>query len=128
MASSGITTVLYAQARGDLQRLFTLTMMSGMKYHLASIPQDFDAPSSCTEFSPVSMTGMFNEGYRQIREGVAWRDTPPGINRGETAVFRGGTQLIGAGPGPVIIGQPGPGGVPFTTPQGIPVPPPPLKK
>jgi hypothetical protein len=128
VASSGITTVLYAQARGDLQRLFTLTMMSGMKYHLASIPQDFDAPTSCTEFNPVSMTRMFDEGVRQIREGVAWRDTPPGMNRGETAVFRGGTQLIGGGTGPVIIGQPFPGGVPFITPEGIPVPPPPFKK
>ncbi|MBA4190079.1 MAG: patatin [Planctomycetaceae bacterium] len=127
VAGSAITTVLYAQARGDLQRMFTVTLMTGMNYHLASIPQDFDAPTSCTEFNPFTMTKMFNEGVRQVREGVVWRKTPPGLEAGELSVFRGGTKLMSAGGGPAIIGHPR-GGFPPMTIEGIPVPPDPFKK
>ncbi len=127
IASSAISTVLYAQTRGDLQRMFTISMMTGMNYHMASIPEEFDAPTDCTVFNPIKMTKMFDEGAAQFRAGTAWRSTPPGVEKGESSVFRSKTQLVGGGYGPVIIGQQ-PGGFPPKTQEGIPVPPDPFKK
>jgi predicted patatin/cPLA2 family phospholipase len=128
VAGSSITTVLYAQARGDLQRLFTLSMMAGMNYHLASIPQDFEGgPKSATDFSPAAMTCLFNEGMREVREGVVWRKEPPGLGQGELPIVRTGTQLIGGGFMPPHVGNPMPGFPPMTL-EGIPVPQQPFKK
>lgn len=128
VAGSAITTVLYAQARGDLQRLFTLSMMAGMNYHLASIPQDFEGgPKSATDFDPAAMTCLFNEGMREVREGVIWRKEPPALRKGEMPLVRTGTQLIGGGYMPAHVGNPAPGFPPMTL-EGIPVPMPPFKK
>jgi len=127
VASSAISSVLYAQTRGDLQRMFMITMLTGMNYNLASIPEEFNAPTDCTEFDPVKMTEMFNEGVAQFRAGVAWRSTPPGVEKSEAVLFRSKRQLVGGGFAPAIIGQPTHGLLPMT-PEGIPVPPPPFKK
>ncbi|WP_439629319.1 patatin-like phospholipase family protein [Gemmata sp.] len=127
IAGSAISTVLYAQTRGDLQRMFMLTMLTGMNYHLTSIPEDYDAPTSATEFDPVKMTAMFNEGAAMVRAGTAWRATPPGVDKSEAVLFRSKAALT---PGPWLrnpVAQP-PGAFPPTTPGGIPVPPPPVMK
>ncbi|MCE9565478.1 MAG: patatin-like phospholipase family protein [Planctomycetes bacterium] len=121
IAGSAITTVLYAQTRGDLQRMFTLTMMTGMNYHLASIPEEYDAPTDCTEFNPIKMLKMFDEGAAQFRAGTAWRSTPPGVGKGEASVFRSKTQLISGGVSPMIV-DPAPHGLPAKTEGGIPIP------
>jgi hypothetical protein len=71
-----------------------------MDFRLASIPGEFPAPLSCTEFDPQTMTAMFNEGYRQITEGTAWRTTPPALGPGEAPLVRSGTNLIFAPQGP----------------------------
>ncbi len=127
IAGSAISTVLYAQTRGDLQRMFTLTMMTGMNYHLASIPEEFDAPTDCTDFNPIKTTAMFNEGVAQFRAGTAWRATPPGVAKGEASPFRSKTQLVQGAVFPLQVGQP-PFGFPLKTEEGIPVPRDPFKK
>ncbi|VTU00554.1 patatin : Patatin OS=Burkholderia phymatum (strain DSM 17167 / STM815) GN=Bphy_6656 PE=4 SV=1: Patatin [Gemmataceae bacterium] len=127
IASSAISTVLYAQTRGDLQRMFMVSMLTGMNYHLTSIPEDYDAPTSATEFDPVKMTAMFNEGAALVRSGTAWRSTPPGVDKSEGVLFRSKTVLA---PGPWVrnpVARP-PGTLPPTTPEGIPVPQPPVMK
>jgi predicted acylesterase/phospholipase RssA len=116
IAGGSITTALYDQARGDLQRMFLVSMLSGMNYHLAAIPPDFPAPTSATAFDPKPMTELFNEGYRLACCGQAWRQTPPGVEPGESALQRGGTDLTHQyrGPGLVIIND---------KPVGSPLPP-----
>lgn len=105
LAGSSVTTALYGQARGDLQRMYIVSLLSGMNYHLTSIPADFPAPTSCTTFEPKPMTEMFNEGYRLTSSGQAWRRTPPGIEPGESPLQRHGTDLTHQyrGPGLVMI-------------------------
>jgi len=105
IAGSAITTVLYAQTRGDLQRLFLSSMLTGMNYHLASIPLDFPAPISSTNFDPVEMTKLFNEGYRLARLGTTWRNTPPGLGAGEGPAFRTTTKLVDGPPRPGVVGS-----------------------
>jgi hypothetical protein len=129
LAGKSITTALYDQARGDLQRMFLVSMLTGMNYHLAAIPPDFPAPTSSTTFDPKPMTEMFNEGYRLAASGQAWRNTPPGVGPGETPLQRGSTCLTHQyrGPGLVIIdGKPvnppylAPGAYPMVvTPKGL---------
>lgn len=93
IASNSISPLIYAQARGDLMRTYTLCMLTGMNYHMASIPMDFRAPTSSTDFDPVEMRRMFDEGVREIVAGEAWRKTPPGVGPAETPLERFGPRL-----------------------------------
>ena len=127
IATSSVTTALYGQARGDLQRMFLVSILTGMNYNLTSIPPDFPAPTSATTFEIQPMTEMFNEGYRMASSGQAWQHTPPGVGPGESPLKRQGTCLTHQirGPGLVIIDkQPvnppyvAPGAYPAVVPPG----------
>ncbi len=99
----GVSTVLYAQTRGDLQRLYLVSVVSGMNYYLAAIPTEFPAPTSSTEFDRDAMTAMYREGYALAAAGAAWRDTPPGAGPGESQLQRSGTNLTDIPRGPSRI-------------------------
>jgi hypothetical protein len=76
-AGKAVSTLIYAQTRGDLQRLWTFCLLNGMGYHLTAIPAAYADPGSSGEFDPVAMTALFAEGQRVIGSGAAWRTTPP---------------------------------------------------
>ena len=93
IVGSSVTTFLYAQTRDALVKLYTQCMLTGMNYRLAAIPNDFPAPKSATDFEPVAMTKLFEEGRRQARAGTAWRNMPPGVGGREETLQRAGTTL-----------------------------------
>jgi hypothetical protein len=93
VASANISTLTYAQTRGDLARLWTVCAMTGMKYHLASVPETAATPKSSTEFIPAEMQKLFDVGVQQICSGNAWRTTPPGIDPGEDPLIRASNEL-----------------------------------
>jgi predicted acylesterase/phospholipase RssA len=93
IAAGSVSTLIGAETRAELVKLYTISMVTGMNYHLAAIPKEFPAPTSSTEFDPAEMSRMFEEGRRQIRAGTAWRDNPPGVSGGETTIQRAGTRL-----------------------------------
>ncbi|VTR93444.1 patatin : Uncharacterized protein OS=uncultured Thiohalocapsa sp. PB-PSB1 GN=N838_30480 PE=4 SV=1: Patatin [Gemmata massiliana] len=93
VAAGSVSTLIYAETRAELTKLYMTAMISGMNYHLAAIPAEFPASSSSTEFNPSEMTRMFEEGRRQILAGTAWRASPPGTADSETMVQRAGTRL-----------------------------------
>lgn len=126
LATGSVSSVIYAQTRGDLQRIYLISLLSGMNYHLAAIPPDFPAPSSSTAFERKPMTEMFNEGYRLASSGQAWRHTPPGVEPGESPLKRNGTDLtyIRRGPGLVLIDDK-PVNPPILAPGPLPIPVPP---
>jgi hypothetical protein len=103
-----ISAMIYAQTRGDLQRMFTTSMLTGMNYYLTSIPMEYPAPTSGMAFKIPALTGMFNEGYRIVTEGVAWRRTPPGVGPGENNNVRAGTCLTYQVRGPIARSDNGP--------------------
>lgn len=117
-----ISAMIYAQTRGDLQRMFTTTMLTGMNYYLTAIPPEYPAPTSSMEFKREALAGMFNEGYRIITQGVAWRRTPPGLGSGENNNLRAGTCLSYEVRGPISVSDKGPKPyLPFpTSNEGIP--------
>ncbi len=45
-----------------------------------------------TQFHPTQMSRMFEEGRRQALTGTAWRNSPPGVLRGENLIQRAGTK------------------------------------
>jgi hypothetical protein len=128
IAGKCVSTIIYAQTRGDLQRLWTLSVLTGMNLNIAAIPAEFAAPNDCTEFDPVDLRRMFDEGVRQVCCGTAWRKTPPGVEPGESPQERTGTCLTRVPRGPETpVGHPKKafGSVPRTE-QGMPVAYPPV--
>ena len=100
IASSSISTLIFAETQAELVKLFSLTLVAGMSYHLASLPQDFPAPAESTKFDPVEMTKMFDEGRRQAVTGTAWRATAPSVGEAEVLAQRSGTRLTRQARGP----------------------------
>jgi predicted acylesterase/phospholipase RssA len=116
IAEQAVSTIVYDQTRSDLHKLFLLTMLTGMNFHLASIPQDLPAPTDSTIFDPAEMCRLFRAGSEWARSQPRWRDTPPGYEPGEAIHYRGGTVLTdtrwrtlvgtgGIGPIPGIPGK-----------------------
>jgi hypothetical protein len=106
IAANSVSTLIYSQTRGDLLKLYTACLLTGMNYYTAAIPPDFPAPAGSTDFDPAEMTRMFDEGVRQTANGMPWRTTPPGLEPGEGAFLRTGTQLqkvpLGTAPPPPV--------------------------
>lgn len=84
----------YAHTRGDVYRIWCQCHLQQNLFHLAAIPGTYQLPRNMTEFDHKSMTALFQEGVRQITQGSAWRDTPPGNGPGEDTLIRSSTDLI----------------------------------
>lgn len=113
-AGKSVSTLIYAQTRGDLQRLYTVCLLTGMDYYVSAIPQGFPAPVSSAEFKPAVMGGLFDEGRRVIASPDAWRTLPPGVGPGESTLSRAGPWLEYQPRGPLL---------PISGPKGRFVPP-----
>ncbi len=93
ITADNVSTLAYAQTRGDLTRLWAACAFSGMNFNMTAIPPEFPAPQKSTAFESDAMTAMFDEGVRQVMAGIAWRTTPPGVGAGESVLVRSGTNL-----------------------------------
>ena len=105
VAGTSVSSIIYAQTRGDLQRIFTLSLLSGMDYNIASMDEAFAAPKSSTAFDAEPLLSMYNEGFREANSEKPWRKTPPGGRPNEGVLERGGTDLIlspRGGPSPIL--------------------------
>jgi hypothetical protein len=109
-AGNSVSTLLFAQARGDLQRLYTVCLLTGMDYYVSAIPQDYPTPASSAEFKPAVMTAMYEEGRRVINSKTPWRTLPPGVGRGESVLARQGLSLTYRPRGPLL---------PINGPKGV---------
>jgi predicted patatin/cPLA2 family phospholipase len=92
VAGSSISSLLYAEARGDLYRLFTGSLVSGMKFQMAALPQEFAASASNTAFGSTEIKQLFEEGVRLGRAPNPWRSLPPGAETNKPAVSRSGVR------------------------------------
>ncbi len=93
IAADSINSLLYAQARGDLLRIYVNCIITGMNYYLAAIPSDLQTPANATEFKPESMKKLFNAGREHRLGANPWRNDPPGVERGEGYFMRDSTNL-----------------------------------
>lgn len=93
IAVNAVSTLLYVQTRGDLQKLYLLTVLTGMNYYLTSIPADIPLAEDSTEIVPAEMTRMFEAGREWGRSVRSWRTSPPGYLAGEEPHYRAGIVL-----------------------------------
>ena len=133
IAGSAISGLLYTNTRGDIDRLFNYTLLTGMNLYVSAIPSELEVTTNATDFDPVEMTMMYNAGYQNAVQGLyrmgsngqrqlgpAWQVIPPGLARkaGEEEYTRSGTRLTVRMDPDVPLRIPTPGGD-FTRP-GLP--------
>ncbi len=99
-AGKSVSTLIYAQARGDLQRLYTVCLLTGMDYYVTAIPPGYPAPTSSSEFKKEVLVPMYEEGRRVAKSAEPWRTLPPGAGPGESTLVRAGTILTQQQRGP----------------------------
>jgi Patatin-like phospholipase len=97
IGESALNSLLYSQTRGELFRIYTLCLLGGMRYHLASIPEDMRVGTDAMSFDRDEMKRLYDAGYAAATGGQAWRDTPPGAEPQEQTPARTGTQFLAPG-------------------------------
>ena len=66
------------QALGDLSRIYAKAGADGIGFHLAAIPDSFNAALP-EPFNRGYMTALYEVGLRLGREGYPWMNAPPGV-------------------------------------------------
>jgi predicted acylesterase/phospholipase RssA len=74
-------TVTKNQALGDLTRMHAKAVADDIAYHLAVIPDSFNAPQP-EPFDRAYMQALYKVGYQLGRSGYNWLRSPPGLNGG----------------------------------------------
>ena len=88
---SATTATLYSMYRGDLYRMYTVAVAAGLKFHLCSIPQDFEIAPESMKINQEDLRKLYNLGYCEGKNGMNWRFQPPGSEPGEEELPRTGT-------------------------------------
>ena len=73
-----IDSLIRTQGIGDLLRLYLGSVRDGLEFHLASIPEDFEAKSK-EIFDPAYMVKLFERGRTMAAEGYPWLKDPYGL-------------------------------------------------
>jgi hypothetical protein len=97
IAESALSSMMSSQTRGELFRIYTLCLLGGMNYHLASVPENLTVSADSMAFDPEVMRRLYSAGYEAASSGRAWRDTPPGAEPHEQTRPRTGTQFLAPG-------------------------------
>ena len=79
IAGRAITTMIAANAVGELYRIYTTTQRDHVDFNLALIEDDFAVPYK-THFDPEYMGKLFAHGRAKGVAGYAWQTTPPGYS------------------------------------------------
>jgi predicted patatin/cPLA2 family phospholipase len=94
IAGSSLAALTYAQTRNDLVRIYTLSILTGMDFRLAEIPQDWQVHQDSMEFEPAVMTSLYLRGYQSAIAGQIWADVPPVLDASQQSIPRAGTQFV----------------------------------
>lgn len=94
IASQSLNALTYAQTRNDLVRIYTLTLLTGMDFHVATMPQNWRIHEDSMDFEPASMRSLYERGYQRAVASRAWADVPPVLNASEQSIPRSGTQFL----------------------------------
>lgn len=94
IAGNSLSALTYAQTRNDLIRIYTLTLLSGMDFRVATIPKDWPIHEDSMVFEPATMCSLYNRGYQWALAGHAWADVPPVLDASQQSIPRAGTEFI----------------------------------
>lgn len=93
-ALGNVSATLYALFRADAWRLYSLCAVSGMKYHMISVPRETPVHPMSMAFEEATMRRLYSMGYDFGVSGAPWRQTPPGYEPGEEDLPRAGRTFI----------------------------------
>jgi hypothetical protein len=94
IGESALRSLIYSQTRGELSRINTLCQLSGMRFHLTSIPEEMQVQSDILSFDKDELKRLYEAGYTASTAGRVWRDTPPGSEPYEHIQPRTGNQFV----------------------------------
>ncbi|HEY1600972.1 MAG TPA: patatin-like phospholipase family protein [Pirellulales bacterium] len=94
IASRSLSALTHAQTRNDLVRIYTLTMLTGMDFRVAAIPQDWPIQEDGMVFDEASMRNLYDRGYQWTVAGRAWADLPPVLDASQQSIPRAGTRFL----------------------------------
>ncbi len=94
IASTALSSLTYAQTRNDLIRIYTLTMLTGMDFHVAMMPQDFPINRDSMAFDPAEMQRLYKEGYQLAAGNRVWADVPPVLDASQESIPRSGVDFF----------------------------------
>jgi hypothetical protein len=91
---TAMNAALDALAQAQIDGLYSVCAVSGMRFHLLAMPQELARkPVAITELFPADAPQLFAIGYQMGASGPGWRLTPPGAELGEESIPRSGLNL-----------------------------------
>jgi Patatin-like phospholipase len=91
-----VNAAVEALAQAQIDRLYSLCAVSGMRFHLLAMPQELPRkPVALRELFPTDAPELFAQGYEMGVSGPRWRLTPPGVEFGEESIPQSGLNLDG---------------------------------
>ncbi len=70
-----VKSLIRTQGIGDMFRVYLATQRDGMDFHLADIPEEFEAQPA-EQFDPVYMRQLFDLGHELGKSGYPWKRAP----------------------------------------------------
>jgi hypothetical protein len=67
-----INSLMTRVTRGSVFRMWVLAMIDGADFHVSFVPADFEFNTHTLQFEPEEEAALFELGYRQSVEGIAW--------------------------------------------------------
>jgi hypothetical protein len=83
IAGRAISSLIHNQGIGDLYRIYSTALRDGVAFHLARIPDTFNAAHT-EEFDTAYMRALYDEAYSMASQGYPWETTPPGLDTAES--------------------------------------------
>ncbi len=97
IAGNSLSALTYAQARNDLIRIYTLTLLTGLDYNVATIPQDLPISADSLKFEQASMRKLYSQGYQLAAANRVWAKVPPVVDASQQSIPRAGVQFFAPG-------------------------------
>lgn len=81
------TTLFEALTRADVNHLYSVCAITGMRFHVLALPAEFHGSKpSFSSVYPKESRQIFEMGYQAGVHGPPWRLIPPGAGPGEDAI------------------------------------------
>jgi len=72
IAGATVDAFLTKVTQGSVYRLWVLALVHGADFHVSFVPPDFEFTSGSLSFDVAEQMALFDRGYQQALEGVAW--------------------------------------------------------
>ncbi len=77
IGAGSLDSLVASQMRGEIFRIYTLCQMTGMRFHVTSLPEQVPVSRKPMSFDPAQMRRLYDEGYELGASGEAWRHDLP---------------------------------------------------